>query len=498
MPIVLPYDIWCLIATFIPKSALSKLYGVNSAFFNILMNEAYREVNIYHVGDERTRRCLMNMSPTIAKRVQTLTLRPHLLPPVDSRKPATFFTEKLRNYIRQAGKPMKPSTNSVPQTLLRHITHMTEVASLTIGCYPSDDVQLFSKATSFVHTAFSTHGSRLLSLTLAIPLEAYSNVLHSTAVFGSLEELEITLRVAYATTDYQKILPLIATFVNQHSGTLKSLSVDTPEAMVDPFQLFSNLHNLPRLRKLCICHPLDRLRPNCPTGIESFLIQHAELLKDFRIRFVGPFKDDPLPSPDDFFLHPILQAQLPNLATLDLGLCQWPKVHKKSVGDNIARYLRPLRKSLSRLAVRDYVLTFPEVESLVTVFSCRESRLRSLEMHMYFLSCDLLDLLYKHLPDLYHLELRFDSLLSQDDGTWIANYYWNGYDVTSAFVRDMADRHYADWALRHFTVQPLYYCSGRWNECRTLLAAALPSVLTFNGLSGDQFSYIPDFTRPDI
>jgi len=41
----------------------------------------------------------------------------------------------------------------------------------------------------------------------------------------------------------------------------------------------------------------------------------------------------------------------------------------------------------------------------------------------------LLDLLSQQLRMLYHLELRFDSLMSQDDGTWIANYYWNGYDV---------------------------------------------------------------------
>ena len=58
---VLPYDIWCHVASFIPKATLVKLYGVNWAFFNLALNEMYREVNIYHAGDERTLRCLLTM-----------------------------------------------------------------------------------------------------------------------------------------------------------------------------------------------------------------------------------------------------------------------------------------------------------------------------------------------------------------------------------------------------------------------------------------------------
>jgi hypothetical protein len=58
---VLPYDIWCYVASFIPKATLVKLYGVNSAFFHLALNEMYREVNIYHTGDEMTLKCLFTM-----------------------------------------------------------------------------------------------------------------------------------------------------------------------------------------------------------------------------------------------------------------------------------------------------------------------------------------------------------------------------------------------------------------------------------------------------
>ena len=58
---VLPYEIWYYIASFIPKANLVKLYGVNSIFFHLALKEVYREVNIYHIGDERTLRCLLTM-----------------------------------------------------------------------------------------------------------------------------------------------------------------------------------------------------------------------------------------------------------------------------------------------------------------------------------------------------------------------------------------------------------------------------------------------------
>ena len=61
MVAVLPYDIWCYIASFIPKANLVKLYSVNSIFFHLALKEVYREINIYHTGDERTLRCLLTM-----------------------------------------------------------------------------------------------------------------------------------------------------------------------------------------------------------------------------------------------------------------------------------------------------------------------------------------------------------------------------------------------------------------------------------------------------
>jgi len=444
---VLPYDIWCYIASFIPKANLVKLYGVNSLFFHLALKEVYQEVHIYHIGDERTLRCLLTMrcvslriedhvhfichflSATVAPHVGTLILRPHLFGNAASRFPRSL-RESAWKLSRRMNKTAKPSNFVASRILLRHIAKMTEVKSLTIGCYPLDDVEGFKSAAPFVHTAWSTLQSRLRILNLAIPLEAYSNskIFPPNLVLESLEELMIVLRKAYNTTDDGEITSAIIPFINRHQKSLISLTIDTPDAKVDPSPLFNALCWFPRMAKLSILHPVARLRPTDHTGIDVFLAKHAQQLKEFKIRF---YVTDFLPIPNVFFSHPIFRVDLPQLAYLDLGLLQWPTSVQAEVTDGLVQYVGRVGRSLTRLAVRDCVLTFSQVVSLVSVVSSKASELRSLEMHVYFLSCSLLDLLSQQLPTLYHLELRFDSLMSQDDGTWIANYYWNGYDVRS-------------------------------------------------------------------
>jgi len=327
-------------------------------------------------------------------------------------------------------------------------------------------------------------------------LEAYSTsqIFPPDFVLESLEGLTIVLRTTYNTTNDGEIMPAIISFINRHHKFLISLTIDTPEAKVDPSPLFNALHQLPHLKKLSILHPVARLQPPALTGIDFFLKKHAQQVEEFKIRF---YSTDFLPTPNELFSHPIFQIDLPRLSYLDLGLFQWPKTAQQEITDGLVQYLGRVCCSLTRLAIRDYILTFPQVVPLVSVFSFETSTLRSLEMHVYFLSCSLLDLLSQKLSKLYHLELWFDSLMSQDDGVWIANYYWNSHDAqASAFVRDMEDRRYPDWALRHFTVRPINYCSGRWDKSRQLLAAALPAVVSFNGQSGDEFVNIPDYTKP--
>jgi hypothetical protein len=47
MPVELPFDVWLHIGSFIPPEQLKALYTLNCAFFNLEMNERYKEVDLY-------------------------------------------------------------------------------------------------------------------------------------------------------------------------------------------------------------------------------------------------------------------------------------------------------------------------------------------------------------------------------------------------------------------------------------------------------------------
>ena len=211
----------------------------------------------------------------MAHHVDTLILRPHLFGNV------SIFPHSLGESawkcLRRMNKTAKPSKFVASRILLRHIAQMTEVKSLTIGCYPSDDIRGFKSAAPFVHTAWSTVQLRLRILNLAIPLEVYSNskIFTPNLVLESLEELTIVLRKAYNTTDDGQINTAIIPFINQHHKSLISLTIDIPEAKVDPSPFFNDLCRLPCVTKLSILHPVARLQPTDRTGIHIFLAKHA-------------------------------------------------------------------------------------------------------------------------------------------------------------------------------------------------------------------------------
>ena len=62
----LPYELWALIASLVPKDRLQELCIVHRAFYDRFMNEMYREVRMYHKGDESTRRCLVAMGLVVS------------------------------------------------------------------------------------------------------------------------------------------------------------------------------------------------------------------------------------------------------------------------------------------------------------------------------------------------------------------------------------------------------------------------------------------------
>lgn len=51
----LPYDIWLHITRFIPALHLGQLYSLNSALFNIAMDQRYRQISFAYLSPKMVR-----------------------------------------------------------------------------------------------------------------------------------------------------------------------------------------------------------------------------------------------------------------------------------------------------------------------------------------------------------------------------------------------------------------------------------------------------------
>ncbi len=302
--------------------------------------------------------------------------------------------------------------------LLRKVTQMTNLTSLVVGCYPSDDWRSFNRAITFLDAAF-THSSHLQILTLDIPLESMKRVSFTIPCFPVLEDLRISIRIESPKQSvHMDTMSEIAAFINRQSSTLIRLSIDICTTEIDPSPLFWGLNKLQKLTMVSIGRPVERLQPRHGGTIDIFLGKHAAFLCEFRVHFYGPTYTFEWPTPETFFSSPIFQLNFVRLRCLHLGLAYWDEGSQASLAMNLTQYLSKFRSTLTELVITDYDLSLPVVQSLVLALGGDDMVLHRLKMRVRCLSCDLLDLLAYGLPKLYELELNFDSLSCKDNGSW--------------------------------------------------------------------------------
>ncbi|KAF8157059.1 hypothetical protein B0H34DRAFT_859645 [Crassisporium funariophilum] len=452
------YDVWCLIASFIPTDMLVKLCSINLAFFDMAMTERYREINIYHLDDESTRRCVLNMGPASLARVRTLNLRPHLLGKnfISPLSQTMLAAESLWRTVRLVHRNAKPPSAAAARILLRNVRGMKNVTSLNIECPEVDDYRGFYDAMPLIEGAWYAHGSHLRSLTLNIPLELYKRVLPPSIKLDSLEELKISLRSPEASTNCKEILSTICLpFIQRHSQTLNRLSVNAQER-VDLFDLFLDL-NLPHLVGLAISQPID-----FPHGVGTLLSKHSPNLRELKLHLSVSRGDPDIPTPSKLFSHPAFDVPLPMLTSLELSLFPWMQA-------------------------------LQGVKQILAIMT--STGLQRLHLYVVHISPALFDLLAKRLPNLQYLEIGFDSLVGKEDGKIVPTSDWMTFkDRAASFIAIMEVLIYPEWELRQLVLHRMGSCGGIWEDCKKALVQSLPSVKTFNDLSPSEFVNFPKYT----
>ena len=343
--------------------------------------------------------------------------------------------KSLKNRMRKRKEQQRP--NGLPSPtyarLLHKINQMTNLTSLTVGCYPSDDWRSFNKATAFLDAAWA-HASRLRKLRLDLPLECIHAILSTIPHLHDLEDFHISIRVESISATHTDTMTSLVTFINFQSSTLIRLAIDIPSLEIDPSPFFFGIQCLPKLVSVAIELPSELLQTQPNKAVDAFLTKHMKSLRDLQVSFNESTYSYNRPTPATFFSSSTFQLSFPSLKILDLGVCFWNFRSDTSLSTELVRYLSKFRHTLTELAISNDTLCFPVIQRIVLLFGGVDTILRCLKIRVHYLSCDLLDLLSRDLPNLHELVLDFNSLRDKDDGRTDDSYRWEKADLVGFHV----------------------------------------------------------------
>ncbi|EAU85187.1 hypothetical protein CC1G_06203 [Coprinopsis cinerea okayama7 len=476
----LPYELWLHVLRYVPKDRHFNLRRVNRTIYNIILDERYREGRIHYLAERKTQKLLKALQfshQIVVDRVRSLYLRPHSLPIDD------------------------------PQAhlLLQSLKEFTNLTSLDLYCCHSDEYTKFIEKSIYIVPALKVYSSRLQSLQLQIPLEAYKGLQLSTIHFSNLRELHIHVFTpirAEGKTVSASEAGILCDFVNLQKDTieelklsnLSSLDEDADESLSLLTIIFENPAHLPRLSTFELSAFLTGdSSAKCLRAVERFLVQYKTQLQKISLS-LEPFSVTKGFKSSDWDLVPrILSIPFSTLTTLHLDLLGGPKI--SALSSCVSQH------ALHDFSLKGKFLNFSEAEKLVEAL--QGDALKSLSILPQRCGPDLLLLLMAKLPNLHTLYLGFDLWTQggrDDDPSVGSGPHQTGsrstpYSKLFCLAILECGHLFTNWKLRHLRYDVFGHSdwNGRW--CKSALAIVLSGVETINGEDRQSLIEDPEYLK---
>ncbi|KAF9458167.1 hypothetical protein BDZ94DRAFT_144589 [Collybia nuda] len=467
-----PFEIWLHISRFIPSYELQGLFCVNHALFNIAMDKRFKLLRFRRRKDIITNITLLQKYKFHSQRVRRLEIWPQIISKIIYDKPISGW-KIFHNVITRRITEQPSATTQAIAAMINVISEMTDLTDYVHRCWDCNDLPDLATFSPVVKAGWAAFGHNLQVLILNVALEGYPYIFSPSLTFPHLEFLGINISQAYRTTDCSVIInDLLVPFINNHRISLQSFEVSSYDYL-DLNVLFSGLHQLSNLKKVKIDYRFTSLEQTETAGLHHFLHIHSPSLQELDLHF-RPANDIHIgnPLPCRWFQQDFLRVQLPNLQSLDLGMEYFAADLHRTAG-----YLKQYQNSLTYLSLRSVAFTLSELSTLLDVFSGTEC-LRKLDVNVFHLSPELLDLLEGKVPSLYHLELGFDRFSSALELAYFP-VILESFKQLSLFCEALHTHKYLDWKLRHLHIHPLGRILGDMTKCQVAISEALPDLETF-------------------
>ncbi|KAJ3856048.1 hypothetical protein EV368DRAFT_33290 [Lentinula lateritia] len=493
----LPNDVWLQIIDYISPLAIQELYSVNSAFFNVAMDQRYQQISFSYLSRKMIWTLARLKDPPVAKRVRILHLYPHFvkdaLDTMDQSSSQSLLSKfgELAGLIRDQKKlilkqkprlPLKFKTcrdlMQVMMEIFSGLPNLTDYHILWCGLpsVGSDPALVLSSPLRL----------NLRCLRLEISLEKLQYILSSfhNQSLPELEELDLFIRVEHLNADrYDNILLMLAHMISSLHSSLRKLTVQLWEPF-DLSLLFAAISYLPLLDKLSLSIPMSFPNLGNPDGLIGFLNGQSNTLRTLSIRAseLGG---------RSLMMHNELQLG----AWMDQT---FSKVHLACITKlEISLYLVPFESAL--LCVRTFSntltslvftgshLAYEDLDLLTAAFppSRQKQALHHARIGPVTLSPQLIDLFAERFPEMDKLELLVKSIVPfEGDVPLFCGRSNSDRDQDEGqvrrFIEEMKHRHYSDWKLRYLDLSSGSYPRLMNEEqSKSVFMQSIPALRTF-------------------
>ncbi|GLB41207.1 hypothetical protein LshimejAT787_0904220 [Lyophyllum shimeji] len=490
-----PYDVWVNISSFLPRSVLSTLSGVNRSFYEIATSARY-EVVTFLKFDKQTKRLCKNLSdPNIGRGalVRHVKIEPWVVQP--RLKPSHKRGESLWNFVNGVFDPhyaQKKLDERVKQRLQKDIRYVTDTIS---GMPNLSEYSLEWKHDrsyhpelyrAFLGPLLTRIRGRLVKLSLNVPPEMLRSL--APIALPRLEHLEVGVCTKKLSKgEINEIFDCFAVFVNNLFPTLQSLLISSrlPSQCLDLTRFFTLLGVFPHLSGFALSIPFDGTHLSQPRDLVTFLNKHHLTLQHLQLTTSRcSSADAPIDPESKYWIRNILTSLATPFPCLhDVHLALRPL---KADLTPIIQFLADHARDLDALTLTERALTYTEVVDILDGIGAygHSPRLKQLRLKLQHLSPALLELLASRVPRLAFLELSFGEVVATaahpGHSGYPAHSSQEEFDLFEAEVR--ANRRlYAAWELVRIDI-----CqdsrNARLGDLTRILVDCVPALQRVNQL----------------
>ncbi|KIM44164.1 hypothetical protein M413DRAFT_443202 [Hebeloma cylindrosporum] len=485
----LPLELWLEILSYLPRSTLHRMIGVNRILFELALDEKYEEIKFMADTTEMGYMFRqLEQSASIARRVKRLVIRPTFLPAMDidyvenavsSKLPAKAnFLNCFRSSTVHIEEPFvakkEDSTEEILRSGKRALKCCSNIQELTVVLHDHTLTSSFSSFLSSLWKADSI-GPRLRKLHMHMTLSKFpiflNPLINSPGHLRNLDAFSIDFApsrfdVAFdyeqskeAARDSYRALAPLRSFCWSLKQSLTAISISSHNT--HDFATFLNdlPPHFPNLKKVELL-AIFSLEAHQIAPLFRFLSDHSAQLEEVMIK---PYpRQISFNHSDDSYAAWISDCVpngfgtlvFPQLATFAVGLREHPKRHpdwSRWAGRNAKPVpnLSVMAPKLTRFIMNDLALSF---ERLSDILGTLAPGLEGIEFVATVLSPQLFDLLASKVPSVEMLAVEYKAIsdfniTSQNQGS-----------SAPGFLEAMRARRYPHWNLKLLRITTMSSC----------------------------------------